>query len=204
LFERNLKKEEEVMNKKLKPTIAAVLVLAVSITAYFAFKPEALAQMLPASITIESAPIQAGDTQEIVLDVVVKNVKDQKYLASSLNVGFDKDKLEFLGVKQGDIAVASKESSNIPLWQADTVFANLTGEARTYYLDETAKNYPYQMDGKQEVLLRLVFQLKDSAHSGEVLDIKADDFVLATAEDSQQISTSSGNIRAFNGKILVK
>lgn len=176
-----------------------------------------LGELFAPSITLMSpAPIAANYREEIVVDVVVSDLPDNVYPAASLSVEFDKDKLEFTGIKQGTMmtlgdSTKEKKTYNIPIWKSDIEVSNRSGEINTMYLDITGGKFAYDRDGFDEkdknILLRLTFRLRDSVQAGEVYHITVRDAVIATidgTENRTSLATNLRTLKAYSAKIVVK
>ena len=169
------------------------------------------------SITLMSpAPVSADDRNEIVIDVVLSSLPDRVFPAASLSVEFDKNKLEFTGVKQGTMMTlgdsnGEKKTYNIPIWKSDIEVSNRLGEINTMYLDITGGKFAYIREGfnknNKDILLRLTFRFRDSVQAGEIYNITVKDVVIATsggAEKRTSLATALRTLRAYPAKIAVK
>jgi len=162
-------------------------------------------RMFATSITLTAPPPLAADHQEaIVIDVLVNNLPDLIYPAVSLSVIFDPNYLEFTGIRQGTMRAqgASAGTYQIPLWNVDVEASNARGVINTMYLDMTGGDQAYIID-KNNILLRLVFQLQDSAVSGDIYHLIIEDATFATINPDEAVSTANQNLRAFNAQIIV-
>lgn len=167
--------------------------------------------------------IPASSRDEFVVDVTLSAMEDNLYPAASLIVEFDKNRLEFTGVKMGN--VMAYENFNpvgndtvdppmmIPTWSCNTELSNQSGEIRAMYLDMTGGNNAYAPAGfdsnGQNIVLRLGFKLKDSAGAGGKIAVSLVDAVFATSGgdvDKTSMSTSRdlNTLRAKDAEIIVK
>jgi hypothetical protein len=89
------------------------------------------------------------------------------------------------------------------MWNFDTDASNRFGQINVMHLDMTGGNQPFVITDDQ-ILMRLVFRLKDTVSSGEVHHLIFDDVTFATVNPDEAISTSSGNIRTNAGSIIIK
>ncbi|UOY91709.1 cohesin domain-containing protein [Ectobacillus sp. JY-23] len=196
--------------------ILMVLLILSSIFIYFNNK-NVFRELFAPSITLVSpAPIKPSNRNEITVDVMVSDLPDNIYPAASLSINFDKNKLDFIGVKQGTMmtlgdSTAQKKVYNIPIWKSDPAVSNKSGQINTMYLDMTGGKYAYTKEGfnkkEKNILLRLTFKLRDSVVSGEVYDLIIRDAIIATADnDIKKTSLASNNntLKTYPAKIVVK
>lgn len=188
--------------------VLAVLILAAGVFLYFwGAKPG-----VPAVVLVKPAPVAVMDRDDIQVDVRLTNLPDGVYPAASLSVGFDKNKLEFVGVRQGTMMTRGMTPGtfNIPIWASDPAFSNRQGQVTTMYLDMTGGDFAYVPEGfssgRDDIVVRLVFRLRDSAQKGESYDLTVRDAVFATADDAVRhtgLATSQRTLRAFSTQIEV-
>ena len=119
-----------------------------------------------------------------------------------MSVEFDKDKLEFIGVKKGTMQDYSK---TVPEWTFDVDASNKSGVVNAIYLDKSgAKNSYYKSGfekGKKDVVLNLVFKLKEEAKSGDMLNLNIADAVFSTVNgdtDNSNLSTAKNTMKNKN------
>lgn len=160
-------------------------------------------------------PIENSNRDEIVVDVILTSLPKNIYPGASISVGFDKNKLEFTGVKQGTMMTLGEGTTdnnkfNIPVWDCNVDKSNTDGLINAMYLDMTAGKYSYCEDGydkkNKNIVLRLGFKLRDSVIPGEVYNLKFHDAIFATINDSKDnssLSTVKGTLRGKSGKIVV-
>ncbi|MEG1778735.1 MAG: cohesin domain-containing protein [Oscillospiraceae bacterium] len=209
---------KEILHKYRAKFIAAaviVAVFAVAVIVLLSLKPQLLSGK-PKLILSSPPPLAVSDRNEFTIDVTVSKLPDNLYCAASVAIVFDKNKLEFTGVKQGTMMTYGDKQANgseltIPTWQGNTETANQTGQINAMYLDMTAGKYAYCAEGfdseNNNVMLRLGFKLRDSVYSGEVLDLTVADAVLATVtgdSDGSSLATVNKTLQPVNAKIVVK
>lgn len=194
---------------------AAVLLATIAVTLFFLLRGHGDALFAPTLTLLSPAPVSADNREEINIDVVLSELPDRVFPAASLSVRFDKNKLEFLGVRQGTMMTLGQSTQeeityNIPIWENNVTVANQTGEINTMYLDITGGTFAYVAEGfaKQEkdILLRLRFRLRDSVQAGEVFDITVSDAVIAAvggAQSRTSLATSLRTLKAYSAKIVV-
>lgn len=209
---------------KLKKSVKINRIITICISVAFVvttilliiFRGSIFSGLLSPALTLMSpASLSVSNREEIIIDVVLSDLPDRVYPAASLSVEFDKNKLEFLGTKQGTMmtlgdSTGDKTNYNIPIWSSDVEVSNQLGRINTMYLDITGGNYAYVLEGfaknESDVLLRLCFKLRDSVQSGEVYDITVNDAVIATvggAETRTSLATDLRTLRVYHAKIVI-
>lgn len=146
--------------------------------------------------------ISEGSQEEIVIPVKLSYLPSGVFSSASMSVEFDKDKLEFIGVKKGTMQDYSK---TVPEWTFDVDASNKSGVVNAIYLDKSgAKNSYYKSGfekGKKDVVLNLVFKLKEEAKSGDMLNLNIADAVFATVNgdtDNSNLSTAKNTMKNKN------
>ena len=146
--------------------------------------------------------ISEGSQEEIVIPVKLSYLPSGVFPSASMSVEFDKDKLEFIGVKKGTMQDSSK---TVPEWTFDVDASNKSGVVNAIYLDKSgAKNSYYKSGfekGKKDVVLNLVFKLKGEAKSGDMLNLNIADAVFATVNgdtDNSNLSTAKNTMKNKN------
>ncbi len=195
---------------------AALIIVAITLV-FFLFQGGGINELFAPSITLMSPePVFASHREEIIIDVVLSHLPDRSYPAASLSVEFDKNMLEFVGVKQGTMmtlghSTGEKKTYNIPIWKNDVEVSNQLGEINTMYLDITGGKFAYVLEGFQkndnDILLRLSFRLRDSVQAGKIYNITVKDAVIASiggAETRTSLATSLRTLKAYPAKIIVK
>ena len=183
--------------------VAAVVLVTVVVYPAMA-KPQL--QLVPAA-----ASISAADREEFVIDVCLTDLPDNNYPAASISVEFDRNKLEFVGVKQGNMMTEDGSGGfDIPVWSCNPEVSNRKGQINAMYLDMTAGDRAYVLAGynKQNanVLLRLTFKLRDSATKGDSLKFTVQDAAVATVGgdvDNTSLSTAAKTLNTKNCSIKI-
>lgn len=146
--------------------------------------------------------------QEVEIDVKVCGLPGQ-YPAASFEMVFPKNKLEFIGIRQGNLEITNTRTGEvmIPKWQFNVENANHTGIISTMYLDMTAEENP--IDGalvgeNKDVLFRLVFRVKDSSNVGESLVLKTKQATFAAIDEDNSLAIYKSNINTPDGSYEVK
>lgn len=198
--------------KWLLPVVFCLLLLGV--TAGIALWPPAEEQtsFLRADpvLTVETPQkIRASDTEEFVLDVSVSDLGDTLYPAASMSIGFDQSRLEFLGVREGNVFVhddASVSGQTLPQWSVNIENSNETGQINIMYLDLTGGRYAFDrqlLAEKDNVVLRLAFRLRGSVRPGDVLEISLQDAVFAASDETQSLAMTTGTLCTQNSKVVI-
>ena len=186
--------------------ISLVAIIAIVAVVFFTLdRTGVIDRVFATSITLSSpAPVEATNKENIVLDAIVTRLPDGEYLAASLSVYFDHNRLEFIGVRQGTMrTVGINGNYSIPIWNSDVEAANRTGVINTMYLDMTGGDHPYIVDDA-DILLRLAFRLRDSAQSGDTLYVTIEDAIFATVDPADAVAMTKGNLIGFNAQIIVE
>ena len=154
-----------------------------------------------------------GDAQmirgkETAVDVKLSDLKGE-YPAASFQIEFDKNKLEFLEIRQGNIEIWNKKTGEtiIPEWQYNAENANRKGCISTMYLDMTAEDNPITGDNltaDSDVLFRVVFRVKDSCNDGEKLTLTTSQATFAAIEEADSIAIYKENINTPQGEYIVE
>lgn len=146
--------------------------------------------------------------QEIEIDVKASGLLGQ-YPAASFEITFNKNKLEFVGIRQGNLEISNTKTGEvtIPEWQFHVEKANHTGVINTMYLDMTAEENP--IDGTMiaentDVLFRLVFRVKDSCNAGEKLELNTKQATFAAIDEANSLATYKSNISTPQGILLIQ
>ena len=214
----SLLKNENLLKKSVLIIGMILILLLISVAIFFSLNGKAFFKGLFApSITLVSpAPIESSNRNEIVVDVLVSDLPDNIYPAASISVDFDKNKLEFIGIKQGTMMTlgnktGDKQTYNIPIWSSDPEVSNNNGQINTMYLDMTGGKHAYVKEGfnkeDKNILLRLTFKLRDSVVSGENYKLTIRDAVIATVDnDTKRTSLASNQdtLKTHSAKIVVK
>lgn len=205
------------MSKKKIYTIAILLFLAVAGTVYGistlnksdSENTKVEEKIEDAVLSLEcSEDISADFKDEIVIPVKLSYLPSGIYPSASISVEFDKDKLEFIGIKDGTMENYSKE---IPKWNVDVESSNKYGVVNAIYLDESGgKNSYYKsgfVKGEKDTVLNLKFKLKDSVKQNDKLELTVSDAVFATINgdtDDKNLSTLKETMEVKNLTIEVK
>ena len=114
------------------------------------------------------------------------------YAAASLAVAFDPTQITFLGTSDGDIPLVM---GSLPAWESDPERANETGSARALCLPEDGGTLATSTGS---VLVRLRFQLADGVTEAA---LTVSDAVLAAADESESLATTTAALTVVNGTV---
>lgn len=165
--------------------------------------------------------ITVNTESEVIIPAVLSALPDELFSAASVVISFDKNKLEFVGMKIGtmqtyddyDETKDEEKRYKNPEWSYNVELANQEGEIRAMYLDMTAGKNSYSLDGYQEnvqdIPFQLVFKVKDSVIKNEELTISIEEAVFATINgdvDKTTLSTKDNysTLRTSNAIIKAK
>lgn len=193
--------------KQLKWVLVLLLILLVGIGSYVGW-----VRFSRPCVYLESKSAAPGEA--FTANVRLTALPEGKYPAASVAIRFDNDKLEFLGIKPGTLGVAAPSAQNgqnsrVPEWYADTAASNRNGIVKAMYLDMSSGEKAYESrffeKEKHDILLRLKFQVKDTAASGDSVAFPFDDACLAAVEGSGITSLSFGahTLYARNTSIII-
>lgn len=145
-----------------------------------------------AKIQIDKTQLVRGQTAEV--DVKVSGLAGE-YPAASFEIQFDKDKLEFLKINQGNMKITNQKNgeSFLPEWSYNTKKANDTGNLSTMYLDTTAGDMPIIQQRKNRTLFRLAFRVKESCDVGDKLKLNIHQATFAVADASKEHTVAMYN-----------
>lgn len=203
------------MSTKKKVIFSCIFILILSLIIFAAFRVKKEIDK-PTLTIMPIAPIESTDRNEFTLDMVLSDLPKNLYPAASVAITFDKNKLEFTGIKLGTMMAygdKSADGNNLvsPTWSCNVQNSNIKGEIDAMYLDMTAGEYAYCSQGfdkkSKNVVLRLGFKLKDSAAKGDSYNIVFKDAVFATVngdEDKTSLAMNMNTLKTKNCKIAVK
>lgn len=171
---------------------------------------------IPTLSLICTKDISVDNKEEFYIDVALSLLPANIYPAASISIQFDKNKLEFIGVKKGSMETYGdknneKNEFSIPTWDCNIETCNSNGIINTMYLDNTAGKFAYNKNGfdskSKNIVLKLGFKLKEEATGGEKYDLNIKDAVFATVnrnKDNTSLSSLQGTLETVNCKIKVE
>lgn len=202
------KHESKNKKKKLWPFIV-ILCLIAAVLALLLSRCGAPLGSEPC-LSIETPPkLKASDSGEIVLDVSISALGEALYPAMSTSIAFDPSKLEFLGVREGNLLIHDAETNTghqLPDWNCSAENSNKTGLINIMYLDLTGGKYAFSrelMAEEDNVVMRLAFRLRGSVRTGDVLELTIEDAVFAASDESLSLASSTGTLKTRNGRIVI-
>lgn len=154
--------------------------------------------------------ISMTETEEFTLDVTVSSLGDAIYPAASMSISFDPSRLEFIGVKEGNVFISNGDSEipqKLPDWSCNPEQCNKSGKINIMYLDTTGGKNAFSSELLSEddnVILRLKFRLRGSVREGDVYDIIFEDAVFAASDENQSLAMTRDTIKVKNGKIVIE
>lgn len=151
------------------------------------------------------------ETAEVVLDLDIDSFGDALYPAASFCISFDASRLEFLGLREGNVfvqnsATDSQMTQKLPEWSCNVEQSNKTGRINIMYLDITGGKNAFSKEflGEEDnVVLRLAFRIRGSARVGDVCDLIVEDAVFAASDETQSLSMNQNTLQIKNGKIII-
>ncbi len=162
------------------------------------------------TLTVETPQkLSASQTKEFTLDVTISDLADARYPAMSMSIAFDASRLEFLGVKEGNLFISDPDNSSgqrLPEWSCNVENSNKTGLINIMYLDMTGGKHAFSKDLLAEdnnVVLRLRFRLRGSVRPGDVLDLIVEDAVFAASDETESLAMTLDTLKTQNGRIVI-
>ena len=178
------------LTKKNIAIVLAVLLVVAVVVLCITLRQKSVADTDPTlTLTSQSADADGACT----VDVVLSGLPDgAHYEAASLAVTFDPTQITFLGTSDGDIPLVM---GSLPEWESDPERANETGSARALCLPEDDGTLATSTGS---VLVRLRFQLADGVTEAA---LTVSDAVLAAADESESLATTTATLTVVNGTV---
>lgn len=171
-------------------------------------------------LKVSSEKISSNYKEEIIIPAVLSKLPDNEYPAASVEIKFDNNKLEFVGISIGTMETYNdydperddEASYKIPQWSYNEEVANQEGVIKAMYLDTTAGKNAYVSSGfekeKKDIPFQLIFKLKDSVIPNDEFVIEIEEAVFATINgdvDKTTLSTkdSYGKLKVRDGIIRI-
>lgn len=204
---------EEKKNSKKKTIIIVLLVLiALAVPAFFLFGDGGALSLAPA-VTIETPnKMSRSDRGEFTLDVTLSDLKEgELYPAASFSMNFDSNKLEFLGLEEGNVLVPCEKKANgavteLPKWGVNVERSNEIGQINVMYLDLTGGRQAFSKDllpDGDRVLFRLRFKLRGSVQSGDIIEISFADAVFAASDEKDSLASVKNTLKTHSGRVII-
>lgn len=191
---------------KLLPILritALVMVILILVICFIPRTPT-LSVKTPNRVSLENS-----DT--FTVNVLISKLGEALYPAMSVSLDFDASKLEFLGLREGNVFVMDNPSGvgvsrKLPEWNVNIPQSNKTGRINIMYLDLTGGRYAFNKNllGKSDnALLVLEFRLRGSARAGDNLSLKIADAVFAALDEKDSLALDAKTLKVKDGKIIV-
>lgn len=203
---------EEKKNSKKKTIIIVLLVLlALAVLAFFLFRDGGALSLAPA-VTVETPnKMSQSDRDEFTLDVTLSDLRDGLYPAASFSINFDSNKLEFLGLKEGNVLVPCEKKANgavteLPDWGVNVERSNETGQINVMYIDLSGGRRAFSKDllpDGDRVLFRLKFKLRGSVQSGDIIEISFADAVFAASDEKDSLASVKNTLKTRSGRVVI-
>ena len=204
---------EEKKNSKKKTIIIVLLVLlALAVPAFFLFGDGGALSLAPA-VTVETPnKMSRSDRGEFTLDVTLSDLKEgELYPAASFSINFDANKLEFLGLEEGNVLVPCEKKANgavteLPKWGVNVERSNEIGQINVMYLDLTGGRQAFSKDllpDGDRVLFRLRFKLRGSVQSGDIIEISFADAVFAANDEKDSLASVKNTLKTHSGRVII-
>ena len=163
-----------------------------------------------AVLAIKTPPkVSISENESVVVDVTISDLGETLYPAMSANILFDPSRLEFAGLKEGNVFIRDDRSSSgqsLPEFSCNVKHSNQTGRINLIYLDLSGGKYAFDralLAKEDNVIFRLEFRLRGSVRKGDVCDLVIEDAVFAASDESQSLATLTNTLKAKNGKIVI-
>ena len=185
--------------------IVALLILAL-VAAFFLWPWEK--DLGQPTLTIET-PQKVGAEEAVILDVTISDLGEALYPAMSMSIRFDSSRLEFLGVREGNVFVyddANSVGRKLPEWSCNIDASNKNGLINIMYLDMTGGKNAFSKEllaDDYNVVLRLKFRLRGSVRPGDVLDLIVEDAVFAASDEAQSLAMTTDTLKVKNGRLVI-
>lgn len=171
---------------------------------------------VPSLNLIPSKDINNNNKEEFDVDVTLSSLPPNIYPAASISVSFDKNKLEFTGIKNGTMKTygngeSSSDGFSVPTWKCDTEASNNSSEINAMYVDMTAGRFAYNKDGfdnkSKNSVIRLGFKLKEGVKVGDILKLDLKDAIFATVngdKDNTSLSAIKETLKINGCEVAVQ
>ena len=183
---------------------AGIVLLALALSGWYLLgRPSAT----PCLSAVTPPRVSLSGNQEVVVDVAISDLGNALYPAASASIRFDPSRLEFLGVREGNVFVRDDDlGQTLPEWSCNPARCNQTGVINVMYLDLTGGAGAFDrqlLAGEDNVLLRLAFRLRGSARASDVYDLVVEDAVFAASDEKESLATLRGTLIGQDGRIIV-
>ncbi len=204
--------ETKKSNKKKVIIIVLLVLIALAVLAFFLFRDGGALSLTPA-VTIETPDkMSRSDREEFTLDVTLSDLKEgDLYPAASFSMNFDSNKLEFLGLEEGNVLVPCEKKANgavteLPEWGVNVERSNEIGQINVMYLDLSGGRQAFSKDllpDGDRVLFRLRFKLRGSVQSGDIIEISFADAVFAASDEKDSLTSVKNTLKTHSGRVVI-
>ena len=204
--------EKKNSKKKVIIIIAALVLIALAVLVFFLFGDGGALSLVPA-VTVETPnKMSQSDKGEFTLDVTLSDLKEgELYPAASFSMNFDANKLEFLGLEEGNVLVPCEKKANgavteLPKWGVNVERSNEIGQINVMYLDLTGGRQAFSKDllpDGDRVLFRLKFKLRGSVQSGDIIEISFADAVFAASDEKDSLASVKNTLKTHSGRVII-
>ena len=126
-------------------------------------------------------------------------------------MNFDANKLEFLGLEEGNVLVPCEKKANgavteLPKWGVNVERSNEIGQINVMYLDLTGGREAFSKDllpDGDRVLFRLRFKLRGSVQSGDIIEISFADAVFAASDEKDSLASVKNTLKTHSGRVII-
>ena len=189
--------------------ITVVLVVCAALLCAIFLPSEELTTGADQSTLVVHTPqkIDPATIDPFVVDVTVSSLGEAVYPAMSMSISFDADRLEFLGIEEGNVRILGENGQPaLPEWIYNTASCNQSGCINVMYLDMTGGKHAFSKNllaEEDNVVLRLRFRLKGGVRSGDVMDLVVEDAVFAASDEKDSLALARDTLKVRNGKIVI-
>lgn len=165
------------------------------------------ARDVPCLAVVAPPKVSLSGSKEVVVDVTISDLGQVPYPAASASIRFDPSRLEFLGVREGNVFIRVGAGQDLPQWSCSPARCNESGVINVMYLDLTGGTQAFDrqlLAAEDNVLLRLAFRLRGSARAGDVYDLTVEDAVFAASNEEESLAMLRGTLICRNGRITVE
>lgn len=189
--------------------ITVVLVVCAALLCAIFLASEELTTGADQSTLVVHTPqkIDPATIDPFVVDVTISSIGEAVYPAMSMSISFDADRLEFLGIEEGNVRILGENGQPaLPEWIYNTASCNQSGCINVMYLDMTGGKHAFSKNllaEEDNVVLRLRFRLKGGVRSGDVMDLVVEDAVFAASDEKDSLAMTLDTLKVRNGKIVI-
>ena len=189
--------------------ITVVLVVCAALLCAIFLASEELTTGADQSTLVVHTPqkIDPATIDPFVVDVTISSIGEAVYPAMSMSISFDADRLEFLGIEEGNVRILGENGQPaLPEWIYNTASCNQSGCINVMYLDMTGGKHAFSKNllaEEDNVVLQLRFRLKGGVRSGDVMDLVVEDAVFAASDEKDSLAMTLDTLKVRNGKIVI-